>query len=691
MDNSENRALSHLGEQITRDYNILTLLGKGGMGEVYLAEQLRVGRRRVALKVLNRACSEDQEIVKRFENEAASSGRIQHRNVVMIFESRATEDGHLYVAMEYVDGKSLRDEISERGALPLAEVVEITKQICAGMNAAHRLGIVHRDIKPDNIMLARDDDGGRVAKVLDFGIARLSEPGTAQSRTASGIIMGTPYYMSPEQALGSTGEKIDARSDIYSLGMVVYQMLTGRVAFESDSWMSVMYKHINEPPLAPRELRPELGWYEEFEQTVLRALEKDRDNRPSTALEFASQLETAYRRAVAANPEKTMSAAYDTTIAGIAPPFALNASAVAIGVTTASPVEPATQVSPQATAQSIAPPSPVFWNRRNTLAAVCVLIVAAITVIYFLRSKPATSTGETGAPGAANAPATPMPPMHTFAFDIQTLGRTGHLEKTRRGSAQYFSENLNDELGIDMNEIPAGSFKMGTPTEAPHEGEPDERPQRHISVPRFFMGRYEITVAQWRAVARMPRVSRDLDANPSAFKGDTKLPVQNVSWVEAVEFCERLSRATGRRYRLPTEAEWEYACRAGTQTPFYLGETITPELVNYDGNYPFGEVPKGLMRRQPIPVGSTSAPNAFGLQNMHGNVAEWCMDVWHENYNGAPSDASSWEAGGDANMRVVRGGSWYDGGNNCRSASRIKDPADAKMPFIGFRIVMAAQ
>src|SRR4051812_35934050 len=195
MDILENRATSRLSGQITRDYRILSLLGKGGMGEVYLAEQLRVGRRRVALKVLSRACSEDPEVVKRFENEAASSGRIHHRNVVMIFESRAADDGQLYVAMEYVDGKTLRDEINEHGALPLAEVVEITKQTCAGLNAAHRLGIVHRDIKPDNIMLARDDDDARVVKVLDFGIARLSEPGTAQSRTASGIIMGTPYYM----------------------------------------------------------------------------------------------------------------------------------------------------------------------------------------------------------------------------------------------------------------------------------------------------------------------------------------------------------------------------------------------------------------------------------------------------------------------------------------------------------------
>ena len=210
-----------LSKQIIQDYNIVRMLGKGGMGEVYLAEQLRVGRRRVALKVLSRACSEDPEIIKRFENEAASAGRIHHRNVVMIFESRVTDDGQIYVVMEYVDGNSLRHEIAERGALPLEEIVDITKQICAGLSVAHKRAIVHRDIKPDNIMLGRDEEDALIVKVLDFGIARLLEPGAGGSQTKSGVIMGTPFYMSPEQALGNTGDKIDARSDIYSLGMVV--------------------------------------------------------------------------------------------------------------------------------------------------------------------------------------------------------------------------------------------------------------------------------------------------------------------------------------------------------------------------------------------------------------------------------------------------------------------------------------
>jgi serine/threonine protein kinase len=227
MDRSENFSGDPLARQITRDYRIIRLLGRGGMGEVYLAEQLRVGRRLVALKVLNRSCCENPDLMRRFENEAASAGRIHHRNVVTVYESRVTDDGQLYVAMEYVEGFDLGHVIEERRSLPLDEVVEITKQIAAGLGAAHKLGIVHRDVKPGNIMLTRDDDGALVVKVLDFGIARLSEPGSSGTQTKTGVVMGTPDYMSPEQTLGQTGDKIDSRSDIYSLAMVVNEMGQG--------------------------------------------------------------------------------------------------------------------------------------------------------------------------------------------------------------------------------------------------------------------------------------------------------------------------------------------------------------------------------------------------------------------------------------------------------------------------------
>lgn len=281
-----------LSEQITRDYRILRLLGKGGMGEVYLAEQLRVGRRLIALKVLSNSFAASPEMAKRFENEASSAGRINHRNVVTVYESRITDDGQIYVAMEFVEGKSLTDILLMQGHLPLDRVIEITRQICSGLAAAHKRGIVHRDIKPDNIMLM-EEEGEAIVKLLDFGIARLSEADASAGKTRAGVIMGTPTYMSPEQAMGKTGDLIDARSDIYSVGMVVYQMLTGHVAFKAKTAMEMMRKHISESPLPFRMWQIDRALPEAVEQVVLKALQKDRDLRQQSITEFASELEAA--------------------------------------------------------------------------------------------------------------------------------------------------------------------------------------------------------------------------------------------------------------------------------------------------------------------------------------------------------------------------------------------------------------
>ncbi len=281
-----------LSDDLTRDYRILRLLGKGGMGDVYLAEQLRVGRRLVALKVLNSSSAARPEMAQRFENEASSGGRINHRNVVTVYESRITDDGQMYVAMEFVEGKSLSEFLKEQGPLRLDQVIEITKQMCAGLAAAHKLGIIHRDIKPDNIMLAQED-GQQIVKVLDFGIARLSETDPSIGKTRAGVIMGTPTYMSPEQAMGKTGDKIDARSDIYSLGIVIHQMLTGHVAFKAPTPLEIMRKHISETPVSLKHWQPDLNIPDAVEQVVLKALQKNRELRQQTITELASELEAA--------------------------------------------------------------------------------------------------------------------------------------------------------------------------------------------------------------------------------------------------------------------------------------------------------------------------------------------------------------------------------------------------------------
>jgi formylglycine-generating enzyme required for sulfatase activity len=227
---------------------------------------------------------------------------------------------------------------------------------------------------------------------------------------------------------------------------------------------------------------------------------------------------------------------------------------------------------------------------------------------------------------------------------------------------------------MDLISIPGGTFLMGSPPDE-QDREDAEEPRRQVRLQPFFMGKFEVTQAQWQAV---------MGYNPSNFKGDN-LPVESVTWYEAMEFCERLSERTGRIYRLPSEAEWEYACRAGTTTPFHFGETITPALANYSGSQLYGTL-KGIFHQKTTPVGSYGVANGFGLYDMHGNVLEWCLDWFHKKYEGAPTDGSAWERPpGDA--RIVRGGSWIRNGGFCRSADRGRYAPDGKLSTYGFRVV----
>jgi formylglycine-generating enzyme required for sulfatase activity len=243
-------------------------------------------------------------------------------------------------------------------------------------------------------------------------------------------------------------------------------------------------------------------------------------------------------------------------------------------------------------------------------------------------------------------------------------------------SAQYFTENING-VELDMVSIPAGTFKMGSP-ETEEDRRDNEGPQRQVTVPGFFMGKYAVTQAQWQVVAdRIPKVNIDLTSKPSHFDGD-RLPVEQVSWLDAVEFCDRLSRHTGRTYRLPSEAEWEYACRAGTTTAFHFGDTITNELANYE-----------YKLQKTTDVGSYGIANRFGLYDMHGNVFEWCQDDWHDNYEGAPIDGSAWVDGDREknSSKLLRGGSWLHDPRYCRSACRTHSSPDSRNFDIGFRLV----
>jgi formylglycine-generating enzyme required for sulfatase activity len=267
------------------------------------------------------------------------------------------------------------------------------------------------------------------------------------------------------------------------------------------------------------------------------------------------------------------------------------------------------------------------------------------------------------------------------------------IDRTTK-TVQNFTEDLGDGIGLDLVLIPPGEFLMGSPPDE-LERQNHEGPQHLVTFDQpFFMGQYLVTQPQWAKVAKMPQVKRKIDVNPSNFKG-VDLPVERVSWLDAEEFCLRLSAHSRRTYRLPSEAEWEYACRAGTTTAFHFGETIDAELANYNasnseyGKYGLGKF--GKYRKKTTSVGSFPA-NDFGLYDMHGNLWEWCEDHFQNGYEGAPTNGSARinpKAENNAS-RVLRGGSWISDPGRCRSAFRLRDPADNRNSGIGFRVVYSS-
>lgn len=286
-------------------------------------------------------------------------------------------------------------------------------------------------------------------------------------------------------------------------------------------------------------------------------------------------------------------------------------------------------------------------------------------------------------------------PLQQFEFEIAAVSGKSSFASTvtcdishSQGSALCFIEELGDDITLEMISIPGGQFLMGSPNDE-RERFDSESPQHSVTVPSFFLGKFPVTQAQWQAVAMLPSINRNLEPEPAHFKGANR-PVEQITWDDAVEFCARLRQKTNRNYRLPSEAEWEYACRAGTHTPFHFGETLTSSLANYShsNNLSYGAGSQSSNYGQTSPVGSFSA-NAFGLYDMHGNVWEWCADRWHGNYEGAPSDGTVWLDSDDNRSHLIRGGSWKSSAKLCRSAYRSWNPRSGRGNVLGFRVAVS--
>ncbi len=606
------------GEILRNRYKIIKLLGSGGFGDTYLAEDLDLPNHPKCVVKYLKPNSDPTvlQIVRRlFDSEAQVLYRLGNDSdqIPRLF-AHFEEQGEFYLVQEFVDGADLSQEISPGKRLTEKEVIKLLQEILEILAVVHKKNIIHRDIKTQNIMRRRQDSK---IVLIDFGAVK--EVNTlmvnAQGQTGVSVAIGTHGYMPSEQAAGQP----KLCSDVYAVGMLGIYALTG---------------------LQPHELpkdptNGEIIWrnWANVSDKLAGVLNK------MVSYHFRDRYSSAVEALQALTPQQPQRRQ--------------------------PPPPPAPKPQPQL------PPDP---SRRRAIQ-IAWWTVAGISLAFI--GERLLSLSKSG--DSTTTTPTPSNSLQTFQFETVTVNVQGSITNRSHREAKYFVEDLGNGVILEMVQIPGGTFLIGSPTgEAGRDS--DESPQRQMTVPGFFMGKYEVTQAQYQEI---------MGNNPSKFKGDKrdKLPVENVSWNDAVKFCEKLSQRTRRTYRLPSEAEWEYACRAGTTTPFYFGATITTDLANYNGTYRYASEREGQYRKKTTPVDIFPA-NVFGLYDMHGNVLEWCQDYWHDNYNGIPTDGSAWLTDGYNTLRVRRGGFWLGYPQYCRSADRGKKPPEYRNGAMGFRVVV---
>lgn len=661
-------------------YVIESMLGQGGMGAVYKAIDQRFGN----VVALKQTLVDGEQLRKAFQREAVLLNGLRHAALPVVMDY-FTEGNGVFLIMQYIPGKDLAEMIEQKGGpFPAEQVLWWADQLLDALDYLHnhQPPVIHRDIKPHNLKLAERDQ----IILLDFGLAKESAEVSSEKSQSTSVLGYTPSYAPFEQIQG-TGT--DARTDIYSLSATLYHLITGVTPADALARTGAVVNSQPDPLVPVNELNPEVA--PAIAAILTQAMSLSRDHRPSTAQEMRNALrEASFRPIHSARETQVMSNQPSAKVK--------DGSVIAAAQSQQKTIQsPAPVADPEKTTVTPGQVKDRDGNSKRWIAVgVILLVVAAAAVAFVLWQKPKPvalpvaqeqSAVEAPKPASPQAPANAIP-IKTFAFDMVATDDKGAITNRSRGEAKYFAEDLGTGIALDMVSIPAGNFLMGSPdTEKFRFGE--EGPQRNVAISAFYMGKFEITQAQWQAVASLPKIKLDLNPSPSNFEGVDR-PIQNVSWDEAQEFCARLSKKTGRKWRLPSEAEWEYACRAGTTTPFYYGENVSSDLANYDGQAPYGNGARGIIRKQTTVVGKTGFANAFGLYDMHGNMWEWCLDPWHENYRAAPLDGSVWESGGVNSLRIVRGGAWNRPANNCRSAYRLKVAPGKRYDVIGFRVVIQA-
>jgi len=639
-----------IGLILENKYRIDEKVGEGGMGKVYRGTHILMDHT-VAIKILHPHLSSDEIAVERFRREARAAATIRHPNAVAVTDFGVNkETGLSYLVMEFLEGVELRDEIKKKGRLDFEESFIITQQICLALQAAHAKGIIHRDLKPDNIWLLKSEDNFPRVKVLDFGIAKLMA-GSVSNLTQQGTIVGTPYYMSPEQCVG---DELDARSDIYSLGIIIYEILTGRVPFRASTPMGVALKHANEAPTPPHEFRLDLPYV--IENVVLRALRKHREERQGSAMELSQEFESAlYQAGVELKLLGTNTPQDSRTLNTYADQANRGAGFMAPSDRSMSPdrsipPEGSGGVAAVAVAQRASTPQsesglrgatpdlfrqlmPSRLSIRNLLsessptrkitfvALAAVLIVAAVVTITLLARRRTPSTEP------------PKPPP---------IGGTAPPP--------------------GMVYIPGGKFIMG------YNGSDQEaeKPEHPAEVAPFFIDQYEVTVEDYykfiKAKNHAPPKEWPVSWREGKFKPEeAKLPVTNNTWFDARDYAESVGK------RLPTEEEWEYAARGTDKRLYPWGNDLNPNYAN------IGDPEKKAIK----PVGSFQKDKSqFGVFDMAGNVLEWIGSDWSL----YPGSKATPKPG-----KMVRGGSYLRDKVFAMVTSRGILRPDAQQEDVGFR------
>jgi serine/threonine protein kinase/formylglycine-generating enzyme required for sulfatase activity len=664
-----------LPEQFGR-YRILRKLGEGGMGAVYLAEDGLL-RRKVALKVPHFGRAAGTGVIERFYREAQVAAGIQHPNICPVHDVGEVGGIH-YLTMPFVEGRPLSRLIEPDHPWPARQAVALVRQLALALAVMHRGGLIHRDLKPGNILVREDGE----PVVMDFGLARsFSDPG--QRMTATGQVMGTPVYMPPEQVRGEQSA-LGPGADVYSLGVILYELLTGQPPFGGPlAMVCAQILHAGPPP--PSRLRPELS--PELDAVCLKALAKQPEQRYPSMVEFAAALQGWLGQAEPTGPAP--GPANDST-SEQRMPFTPWEPVGGTARTSPGAGDPGSAGRPGCSDSATPPGGWATWSlpltpldptkklprrRRSRWAlafGVGLLVLACLVAGW--RLLPGA-----GRPGDARPPASPEPPAEP---------QPGPSGVTARSSGEPApalpARLLTSSIGMELVLIPAGKFLMGSPPEEKDRRDDEEQHEVEITRP-FYLGRHEVTQAEYEKVmGHNPSYFAPGGAGAAEVKGlDTgSFPVDSVTWEDAREFCRRLSdlpaeRASRRVYRQPTEAEWEYACRGGAResVPFHSGHVLPADQANFGRNV-----------GRTTPVGSFPKANGFGLLDMHGNVSEWCSDRYDRGYYHVSPvrDPSGPDRGG---RRVLRGGSWERPAGECRSAGRRGfDPGVRNIGF-GFRVV----